>query len=73
MKVILTENIEALGNAGTVKEVANGYARNYLRHTLIPLLESLQPGAPRRQRRPRSARHGRPSGRHYRLYLREER
>jgi large subunit ribosomal protein L9 len=30
MKVILTENIEALGNAGTVKEVANGYARNYL-------------------------------------------
>ncbi len=30
MKVILTENIEALGNAGTVKDVANGYARNYL-------------------------------------------
>jgi large subunit ribosomal protein L9 len=30
MKVILIENIETLGTAGTVKDVANGYARNYL-------------------------------------------
>lgn len=30
MKVILTENIAALGAAGTVVEVTRGYARNYL-------------------------------------------
>jgi large subunit ribosomal protein L9 len=30
MKVILMENIETLGTAGTVKDVANGYARNFL-------------------------------------------
>ncbi len=30
MKVILMENVDTLGKAGTVKEVANGYARNYL-------------------------------------------
>ncbi len=30
MKVILTESIESLGQAGEVKDVANGYARNYL-------------------------------------------
>jgi large subunit ribosomal protein L9 len=30
MKVILLQNIEGLGNAGDLKEVANGYARNYL-------------------------------------------
>lgn len=30
MKVILMENIETLGSAGTIKDVANGYARNYL-------------------------------------------
>ncbi|HEX2912695.1 MAG TPA: 50S ribosomal protein L9 [Chloroflexia bacterium] len=30
MKVILTENVQHLGEAGTVQEVKNGYARNYL-------------------------------------------
>lgn len=30
MKVILTENIAALGSIGTVVEVARGYARNFL-------------------------------------------
>jgi large subunit ribosomal protein L9 len=30
MKVILTQEVPHLGEAGAVKEVANGYARNYL-------------------------------------------
>lgn len=30
MKVILTEDVKALGDAGTVVDVARGYARNYL-------------------------------------------
>ena len=30
MKVILTETVEKLGQEGEVKEVANGYARNFL-------------------------------------------
>ena len=30
MKVILTEEIKHLGQAGTIQEVKNGYARNYL-------------------------------------------
>jgi large subunit ribosomal protein L9 len=30
MKIILTETVEKLGQAGEVKEVANGYARNFL-------------------------------------------
>jgi large subunit ribosomal protein L9 len=30
MKVILTQAVPGLGEAGVVKEVANGYARNYL-------------------------------------------
>lgn len=30
MKVILLQNVEGLGAAGDLKEVANGYARNYL-------------------------------------------
>jgi len=30
MKVILTEEIKNLGPAGTIQEVKNGYARNYL-------------------------------------------
>jgi large subunit ribosomal protein L9 len=30
MKVILTQEVEHLGDAGTIKEVANGYARNFL-------------------------------------------
>jgi large subunit ribosomal protein L9 len=30
MKVILTQTVQGLGDAGTIKEVADGYARNYL-------------------------------------------
>lgn len=30
MKVLLTENVDNLGNAGEVKKVADGYARNFL-------------------------------------------
>lgn len=30
MKIILTENVENLGRAGEVVDVANGYARNFL-------------------------------------------
>lgn len=30
MKVILTEDIQNLGTTGTIQEVKNGYARNYL-------------------------------------------
>jgi large subunit ribosomal protein L9 len=30
MKVILTQAVPGLGEAGAVKEVADGYARNYL-------------------------------------------
>jgi large subunit ribosomal protein L9 len=43
MKVILLQDIAGLGRAGDVKEVANGYARNYL----LPkgLVEPATPGA----------------------------
>jgi len=30
MRVILLQDIKSLGNAGDIKEVANGYARNFL-------------------------------------------
>src|SRR5690349_21727478 len=38
MKVILTENVDKLGQAGEIREVANGYARNFLfpRNLAIP-------------------------------------
>ncbi len=35
MKVILLQNVEGLGQAGDLKEVANGYARNYLLPTKL--------------------------------------
>ncbi|MFH1509060.1 MAG: 50S ribosomal protein L9 [bacterium] len=42
MKVVLTKNIETLGNRGDIKDVSRGYAQNYL----IPngLAEVLTPG-----------------------------
>ncbi|HUS14769.1 MAG TPA: 50S ribosomal protein L9 [Chloroflexia bacterium] len=51
MKVILTENVEKLGEVGEVKEVANGYARNFLfpRDLAIPATKgALQEAANRR-------------------------
>lgn len=30
MKIILTQDVDKLGTAGTIQEVKNGYARNYL-------------------------------------------
>ena len=30
MKIILTQDVEKLGNAGTMQEVKPGFARNYL-------------------------------------------
>jgi large subunit ribosomal protein L9 len=41
MKVILTHKIEGVGEAGTVKNVADGYARNYLlaRGLAVPATE----------------------------------
>ena len=42
MKVLLLQNIKGLGNAGDVKEVADGYARNYLipRGMVVPATPS---------------------------------
>ncbi len=41
MKVLLTQNVPNLGRAGDVKEVADGYARNYLipRGLAVPATE----------------------------------
>ena len=41
MKVILNEDIKYLGEEGDVKNVANGYYRNYLgpRHLAVPYNE----------------------------------
>ncbi len=41
MKVLLTQNVPNLGQAGDVKEVADGYARNYLipRGLAVPATE----------------------------------
>ena len=35
MRVILLQNVEGLGKAGDLKDVANGYARNYLLPTKL--------------------------------------
>jgi large subunit ribosomal protein L9 len=51
MKIILTETVEKLGQPGDVKEVANGYARNFLfpRNLAIPATKgALQEAANRR-------------------------
>ena len=42
MKVILTETLANLGDAGSIKEVKNGYARNYLlpRNLALPATEA---------------------------------
>jgi large subunit ribosomal protein L9 len=42
MKVLLTRDIDKLGKAGTIKTVADGYARNYLipRGLALPATES---------------------------------
>src|SRR5689334_23208205 len=51
MKIILTETVEKLGQPGEVKEVANGYARNFLfpRNLAIPATKgALQQAANRR-------------------------
>ena len=44
MKVILAQKVKGLGEAGTVKEVADGYARNYLipRGLARPATEGVQ-------------------------------
>ncbi len=42
MKVVLTQDVKDLGKAGEVKEVADGYARNYLlpRRLAMPATET---------------------------------
>lgn len=42
MKVVLTQDVKDLGKAGEVKEVADGYARNYLlpRRLAVPATET---------------------------------
>lgn len=41
MQVLLTKNVEGLGRAGDIKEVAGGYAHNYLfaRKLAVPVTE----------------------------------
>ncbi len=40
MKVVLLEAVQGLGEAGTIKEVADGYARNYLLPKKLAVLAS---------------------------------
>lgn len=42
MKIILTENIKGLGQTGEVKEVRNGYARNFLMPKKLALLATAE-------------------------------
>ncbi|MBI1871071.1 MAG: 50S ribosomal protein L9 [Chlamydiae bacterium] len=43
MEILLLQTIEKLGEAGTVRKVSDGYARNYLipRHFAIPAVEGV--------------------------------
>lgn len=53
MKVILTSSVPKVGKAGELKEVADGYARNYLiaNGLAIPAIGGRPPGSRRRSRR----------------------
>jgi len=48
MKVVFLEEVKNVAKAGDVKEVADGYARNYLLPRKLALLS--KPGLPRRSK-----------------------